>query len=174
MKTRELCIVAVMAALLCILAPLSVPIGPIPISLATFAIYLAGGLLGWKRALAATAVYILLGAVGVPVFAGFTGGAQKLLGVTGGYIVGYLPLAAIVGLSAERGKSRLSLPLGMMLGTAVLYAIGTAWFMIAMGRSLGAALGACVLPFLPGDALKIAAACGLCWALRRRLAPLLA
>ena len=102
MKTKDICTIAVLAALLCVVAPLSVPVGPIPISLASFAVYLAGAFLGWKRGTAAVAVYILLGAAGVPVFSGYEGGLQKLAGVTGGFILGYLPCAAVVGLAADR------------------------------------------------------------------------
>ena len=170
MKTKDLCVCAVMAALMCLAAPLSVPIGPIPISLATFIVYLAGALLGWKRGAAAVGVYILLGAVGLPVFSGYQGGVQKLLGVTGGYIVGYLPLAVITGLAADRMADRKwALPAAMVAGTAVLYALGTVWFMAMTGNSLGASMGMCVLPFLPGDAAKIAVATVLSVLVRPRL-----
>ena len=99
MKTRDITIVAVMAALLCVAGPLTVSIGPIPLSLATFVVYMAGAVLGAKRGTLAVAVYLLLGLVGLPVFSGFTGGLQKLIGVTGGYLVGYLPCALITGLA---------------------------------------------------------------------------
>ena len=174
MKTRDLCVCAIMAAILCVCAPLSVPVGPIPITLASFAVYLAGALLGLKRGTIAVAVYILLGALGLPVFSGFQGGLHKLAGVTGGFIVGYLPCAALTGLASDRfGKRHWALPVGMIAGTAALYAIGTVWFMISMGQSLPAALGACVLPFLPGDAVKIIAASGLTVSLGARLDPLI-
>lgn len=161
--TRNLVLCAMCAAIICVLAPISVPIGPVPISLATFAVMFAGCLLGWKWGTIATLVYILLGAIGVPVFAGWTAGAQIIAGMTGGYIVGYLPLALISGLVYDlAGRRRkgavryVSLVAGMVLGTAVLYILGTIWFMAVSGMDLGASLVACVLPFLPGDALKIA------------------
>ena len=161
MKTRDITIVAVMAALLCVAGPLTVSIGPIPLSLATFVVYMAGAVLGAKRGTLAVAVYLLLGLVGLPVFSGFTGGLQKLIGVTGGYLVGYLPCALITGLAVIPDSPEVGpcwrLPAFMALGTVVLYIIGTAWFMIQTKNSLGAALGLCVLPFLPGDAVKIAA-----------------
>ena len=94
------------------------------------------------------------------MFSGFSGGFQKLAGVTGGYLAGYLPCAFFAGLGAERAERegrKWILPAMMVLGTAVLYTVGTAWFMIQTGNGLGAALGLCVLPFLPGDAVKIAA-----------------
>ncbi|MBQ3269425.1 MAG: biotin transporter BioY [Clostridia bacterium] len=160
LNTREMTIIAVMAALICVAGPLTIAIGPIPLSLATFTVYLAGAVLGAKRGTLAVALYLLIGAVGVPVFSGFSGGVQKLVGVTGGYLVGYLPCAWLTGLGAGDDGTRLNwrLPAMMVAGTAVLYAIGTAWFMAQTKNPLGAALGMCVLPFLPGDAVKIIAA----------------
>ena len=170
MKTKDICLIGVLAALLCIGAPFTVPIGPIPISLASFVVYLAGALLGWKRGTLAVVVYLLLGAVGLPVFSGFQGGLQKLAGVTGGFLIGYIPCALITGAFADHAKDKKwMVPVGMVLGTAALYALGTIWFMVQTHNPLGAALGACVIPFLPGDAIKIAAATVLTLALRKRL-----
>lgn len=151
---------AVMAALICIAGPLTIAAGPVPLSLATFAVMLAGAVLGKKWGTAAAGLYLLIGIIGIPVFSGFSGGFQKLAGVTGGYLAGYLPCAFFAGLGAERAERegrKWILPAMMVLGTAVLYTVGTAWFMIQTGNGLGAALGLCVLPFLPGDAAKIAA-----------------
>lgn len=159
--------IALFAAIICIMAPFSLSVGVIPISLGTFAIYLAGGFLGGKKGIVAVCVYILLGAVGLPVFTGFTGGFAKLLGVTGGYIIGYIPLALITGIFAEKNKALL--PLGMILGTLACYAFGTAWFMISTGSELVPALLSCVVPFLVGDAIKIAAASAICIPLRSRV-----
>lgn len=170
MKAKDMTLTAVTAALICIAGPLSIAAGPVPLSLATFAVYLAGAVLGKKRGTLATALYLLIGIIGVPVFSGFSGGFQKLAGVTGGYLIGYLPCAFITGLGAERaekeGRAWL-LPLLMAAGTAVLYAIGTAWFVIQTGNAAGAALSLCVVPFLPGDAAKIAAATLLAAPVRR-------
>ena len=141
---KSMVFTAIMAALICIAAPFSLPVGLVPISLATFAVYLAGGL-------------------------------AKLLGVTGGYIIGYVPCALLSGLIYDRTKRVWTLPLGMVLGTAVCYLFGTAWFLVSTadgaitGASVAAALMACVVPFLPGDAIKIAAACALAMPLRARL-----
>ena len=161
MKIKDMTLTAVMAALICIAGPLVIPAGPIPLSLATFAIYLAGAILGKKWGTIAAGLYLLIGIIGVPVFSGFSGGFQKLAGVTGGYLVGYLPCAFLSGLGSEKTeklKKRWILPVMMTAGTAVLYGIGTAWFMIQTGNAIGAALSLCVIPFLPGDAVKIAAA----------------
>ena len=166
---RSMIFTAIMAAIICVCAPFSIPVPGllVPISLATFAVYLAGGVLGAKRGALAVLVYILIGAVGLPVFSGFSGGLAKLFGVTGGYIIGYIPCALLSGLIFERVKKAWALPLGMAAGTAACYIFGTAWFLVsttlAAGRPLtGAAVAAavmnCVVPFLVGDAIKIAAA----------------
>ena len=159
MKTKDLTQIALLSALICILAPWSVPVGPVPVTLATFAIYTVSAAAGKRKGVVAVLVYLLIGAIGLPVFSNFTGGAQKVLGVTGGYMVGYVPMAFITGWMAERfaGK-RWSAPAGMLLGTAVLYAFGTAWFMVVSGNGLAASLAMCVVPFLPGDIIKIVAA----------------
>lgn len=157
---KDMTLTAVTAALICIAGPMTIAAGPIPLSLATFAVYLAGAILGKKYGTLAAALYLLIGIIGVPVFSGFSGGLQKLAGVTGGYLIGYLPCAFFAGLGAERAEKegrKWILPAMMVLGTAVLYLIGTAWFIAQTGNTLGAALGLCVLPFLPGDAAKILA-----------------
>lgn len=169
--TRRLTLCAVMAAVTCVLAPISVPIGPISITGGTLALYLTACLLGGKWGLAATLVYLLLGFVGLPVFSNYMGGAARLLGPTGGYLVGYLPMVFIAGAAAEwsfrrfgggDGK-RVALAaalqfLGMALATAVLYAFGTAWYCLQAGVDLQKALAACVFPFIPFDLIKMAAA----------------
>lgn len=144
---------AIITALICVVSPIVLPIGAIPISLSTFMIYLTGMLLGAKYGSLAVFVYILIGMTGIPVFSGFSGGMQKIAGATGGYIVGYLPCVACVGL-ASGYKRRWILALGMAIGTAVLYGTGTAWFMFQSQTSLSIALTTCVLPFLPLDIAK--------------------
>ena len=173
MKTRDLTIIAVMAALICVAGPLSISIGPIPLSLASFAVYMAGAVLGAKKGTLAVGIYLLLGLVGLPVFSGFSGGFQKLIGVTGGYLVGYLPCALITGLAVKPDNPdsgpQWRLPAFMVLGTTVLYLIGTAWFMIQTRNTLAASMGMCVIPFLPGDAVKIVAASLLARPVRKAL-----
>lgn len=160
MKTKDMTLIAVMAALICVAGPLTIPVGPIPLSLATFAVYLAGSVLGRKKGTLAVALYLLIGIIGVPVFSGFSGGFQKLAGVTGGYLVGYLPCAYLSGVGAEKRDSIgwWFHPLMMTAGTILLYTVGTVVFMLHTGNALGAALGLCVVPFLIGDAIKITAA----------------
>lgn len=158
MKYKNLCLTALFAALLCVLSPLSIPIGAIPLSLATLAVYIASACLGKKGTLSVM-VFILLGAAGLPVFSGFQGGFSVLAGPTGGYILGYIPCAFIIGFAADRWhRRRLSLLLAMLAGTVVLYAVGTLQFMRLSGNPLLPSLAVCVVPFLPGDAVKILAA----------------
>ena len=169
-KVKRITLCAVLAALLCLLAPLSLPAGEIPLSLATLAVYLIACTVRPRYALTAVALYLLLGAVGVPVFSGFSGGVQKLTGITGGYLIGYLPCCAAVTLLVDRFEEKIAVyPLSMLLGTAVCYACGTAWFLLQTRTTLPAALAACVLPFLPGDAAKIAVACAVGIPVRKRL-----
>ena len=160
MKTRDMTLIAVMAALICAAGPLTIPAGPIPLSLATLAVYLAGSILGRKKGTLAVGLYLIIGIIGVPVFSGFSGGFQKLAGVTGGYLAGYLPCAYLSGMGGElREKTGWWFhTLMMVIGTVILYAVGTAVFMLHTGNALGAALSLCVIPFLPGDTVKIAAA----------------
>ena len=158
MKTKDMVTVGVFAAMICVFAPFSVPVGPIPISLASFAVYIASAL-GAKKGCAAVGIYILIGALGLPVFSGFSGGISKIAGLTGGYIIGYMFCALLSGIIIERaGNKKSAYPMAFIIGTAILYAFGTAWFMIQSGNGLYESLLACVIPFLIGDAVKIAAA----------------
>ncbi len=164
MKTKNLVLCAVCAAITCVLAPLSIPIsGMIPITLATFAVMLSGILLGGRFGALSQVIYLIIGAVGVPVCAGFTPALPKLLGPTGGYLVGYIPLAFVCGAiysmwgKKSRGVKKYAfMLLGMIAGAVVLYAFGTAWFCILNHVDVIYALTLCVVPFLIGDAIKIA------------------
>ena len=180
--TRQLTLCAVMAAVMCVLAPISIPIGPISITGGTLAIYLTAYLLGGRWGMAATLVYLLVGFAGLPVFSNYMGGAERLAGPTGGYLVGYLPMVLIAGMAAEltlrrfggrEGKGAaiaLALQfLGMVLATAVLYAFGTAWYCVQAGVELQKALAVCVFPFIPLDLAKIAAALAVGTPVQRRL-----
>lgn len=167
---RGMVFMAIFAAIICVAAPVSVQVGPIPITLATFAIYLAGAILGGKRGMVSVAVYIMLGAVGLPVFSNFNGGFTALLGPTGGYIIGYIPLVLLTGIFAEmNSKKHWTMIIGMFLGTVALYTFGTAWYMIMTGIGLGRALALCALPFIPGDALKIVCVSAIAMPLKSKL-----
>ena len=161
---------ALMAALMCVLCPVSVPIGPIPISLSILVILLTVYVLGTWRALVSYTVYLLLGAVGMPVFSGFQGGLAKLAGPTGGYLVGYLLLAFIGGMFIEKSKGNpVVSAVGLVLGDAACYVLGTAWFVFQMQCELGYALTVCVYPFIALDLAKIVVSCIVGALLRKRL-----
>lgn len=146
-----------MAALLGVLSPLSIPLsGNVPLSLASLMVMLSGTLLGSKEGTLSVFVYLLCGAFGLPVFAGYGSGMGVLFGVTGGFLMGYLPLAYLSGLFYERKRNFLSLLAGTLAGTSVLYLLGTLRFMALLKTDLEKALASCVLPFLPGDLIKIA------------------
>lgn len=151
---------ALFAAVLCAAAPFSIFIGPVPLSLATLMIYLAAGALDWKSGAVSVVLYVLLGMIGLPVFSGFEGGFQKIVGVTGGFIIGYIVCALGTGLVIALFRGKLwAYALGMVIGTILLYTCGTAWFMFQTRTALPASLALCVTPFLPGDAVKIVIAC---------------
>ena len=182
LDTRQLTLCAVMAAVMCVIAPISLPIGPISVTGGTLTVYLTAYLLGPWRGLAATAVYLLAGFAGLPVFSNYMGGAGRLIGPTGGYLVGYLPMMLLAGLAAEYALRRfagqgkkgqvpaLSITFfGMVLATVVLYAFGTAWYCVQAGVGLQAALAACVYPFIPFDLLKTVLALLIGVPVRRRL-----
>lgn len=152
----QICFMALMAALLCVLAPLSLPVGPVPITLATMVIYFTVYIIGPWAGTGSVCIYILLGIIGLPVFSGYAGGLGKIAGPTGGYILGYIFMALIGGLIIEKTKHNIwAAMLAWVLGTAVLYAFGTAWYIYLTNTSLAGAMGLCVLPFIPGDILKI-------------------
>ncbi len=157
-KTKELTLTALMAAIICILGPIAIPIpfSPVPISLTMVGIYLAVYALGMWRALAATALYLLLGLVGLPVFSGYAGGAAKLFGPTGGYLIGFLFTALISGFFIDRWwQNRLISTLGMVLGIAAAYVFGTAWLAYVNAMTFAQALAAGVLPYIGFDLVKI-------------------
>lgn len=161
---------ALMAAVLCILGPLALPIGPVPISLATFAVLLAAYVIGPIKSAISCLIYLAVGAIGLPVFSGFQGGFAKLAGPTGGYLLGYLFLALIAGYFIQHFNNKTWMHfIGMCLGTAVLYAIGTFWLAHVAGLSFGEAIAAGVLPFIPGDIIKMIVAIVLGRHIRTRL-----
>ena len=143
------------AVLIALCSWISVP-ATVPFTLQTFAVLLVCDLLGGRWGLVWVLLYLLLGAVGFPVFSGFSGGLGHLLGMTGGYILGYILAALVVALLRKHwGDSYWKLCLSMVIGVAVCYLFGTVWYMILTGTGLWVSLLNCVFPFLIGDALKI-------------------
>lgn len=147
---------ALMAAVLCVLGPMSLPIGPIPITLANLAVYLSVAILGMRGSFLSVLIYLLLGAAGMPVFSGYAGGLAKLVGPTGGYLAGYLLVAVIGGCFADLFSGKvIPTAIGMVLGTAALYFVGTLWFLFQTQSAVAYALSVCVYPFIPFDLGKI-------------------
>ena len=174
MKALDIAYIALGAALITICSWISIPTA-VPFTLQTFAVFAILSLLGGKRGTFATLIYILLGAVGAPVFAGFTGGLGVILGSTGGYIVGFLLTGLIYILFEKLGKKTLVLEIiAFVLGLAACYALGTVWFMAVYSRGNGpigalTALGWCVFPFIIPDLVKM----GLALVLARRVRPVI-
>ena len=152
----QITIIGLMAAVICILGPLSIPIGVVPISFTNLAIFFALYILGTKKATMSFIIYMLIGLVGVPVFSGFSGGPSKLLGPTGGYIIGFLFMTLISGFFIDRFIDKWYLcVVGMILGMTVCYSFGTIWLSYQADMPISAALTVGVLPFVPGDLAKI-------------------
>ena len=167
---RMLCLSAIFTALtvICTMINIPIPIGPVPINLATLSVLLAGGILGSKYGTLSQLCYLLMGAIGLPVFSNFSGGLAKLFGPTGGYIWGYILAAFLVGMIVERFGTKVRFMIvGMAVGSAGCYLLGTIWFIFVTGSTPAVALMTCVIPFLPGNTVKIAAACLLIPKLRK-------
>lgn len=164
MKTKDLAATGLMAALMAVCAWISVPTA-VPFTLQTFAIFLAVGVLGGKLGSLAVGVYLLLGAVGLPVYSGFRGGLGALAGTTGGYLVGFLLMALVMWLGEQLfGGGTPVFLLSGVAGLAVCYGFGTAWYLLLYTASAGpvslwAVLGSCVFPFLIPDGVKLVLAC---------------
>lgn len=166
-RTLDLVYIGLFAALIAVCAWIAVPL-TVSVTLQTFAVCLTAGLLGWKRATLAVAVYILLGMIGLPVFTGFNSGISAIAGPTGGYIVGFIFTAVITGLAADKCGGKMSYNiLFMTLGILTCYLFGTVWFVIAYKVSFASALSTCVFPFLVPDAVKIVLAAFLTGKLKR-------
>lgn len=158
---KSLTFTAMMAALCCIIGPLSIPLGEVPVSLQVLAVYLCVFALGMKLGTISVGLYLLLGFLGLPVFAGYSGGIQSLLGPTGGYIVGFAFTAFVMGfvmehIRVENKAAKVAVQiLAMVCGLVVCYLFGTLWFMYVMKMGLVESLTLCVMPFLLFDAIKM-------------------
>ena len=158
---------ALVAALTAAGAYIAIPIGPVPIVLQNLVVMLAGLLLGRRWGLISVCVYLVAGAIGLPVFAGGSGGIGKFIGPTGGYLLGFAVAVYLIGAISESGHGNLAVDLmAMITGTVIIYLFGVSWLKVVTGMSLSKAIAVGMLPFLPGDALKIAAAIPIAKALR--------
>lgn len=169
-STSTMAVVALMTAVLCVLSPCSIPIGPIPISLATFGLYLTVIVLGRKRAVMVCLLYLLIGFIGLPVYSGFMGGPSRLFGPTGGYLIGYLLLTMIAGFFVDNfPQNRYLCGLGLIIGTGFCYLLGTIWLAYQMKITFLEAFVLGVAPFLIGDIVKILTAIWIGMMIKRRM-----
>lgn len=154
----EMVLVSVMAAVLCVIGPFTIPVGMVPVSLLPVVLYLTVYVLGMWKASVSCLIYIGIGLIGLPVFSGYSGGPGMLLGPTGGYIFGYLLLTLCSGFCVERSVKRRWHLLGMIAGLLLCYLLGTIWLMTMMQLTPGQAVLTGVAPFVLFDLLKIVAA----------------
>lgn len=171
---RSLCQIALFAAIIAVCSQIQIPM-TVPFTMQTFAVFSALAILGGKNGTISILIYIALGAVGIPVFAGFSGGIGVLFGTTGGYIIGFLFTALIYWLLTHFFGTKLPIMIAALaLGLIVCYAFGTAWFMLVYTRKveaigLATALGWCVFPFILPDCVKLALAILIAKRLPKRL-----
>ncbi|GIV84905.1 MAG: biotin transporter BioY [Candidatus Roseilinea sp.] len=151
---RDAAMVLLGSWLVAALAQIVIPLQPVPITGQTLGVLLVGAALGWRRGALALVAYVLQGAAGLPFFAGGASGVARLLGPTGGYLIGFIFAAALTGWLSERGWDRRfwGTLLAMALGNAIIYAIGVPWLAQFVGWPRALEVG--LLPFLPGDAIK--------------------
>ena len=155
--TSQMTLTAIMAAIICILGPLSIPlpISPVPISFTNLAIYLTTCLLGWKLGCISYLIYLFIGLIGLPVFSSFSSGIGKLLGPTGGYLIGFIAMSIICGFTFEKFSNRFARIIGLIIATAVAYIFGTFWLSYEANLTFVQSLWAGVIPYIPGDFIKI-------------------
>lgn len=166
---QDICSIAIMTAITAVMAQISIPMPlGVPMTMQTFAITLAGIVLGSKKGGMSILVYVLLGAIGVPVFAGFSGGFQNLVGPTGGFIISFPIMAYLIGLGVEFKKKELFV-LFLVLGTVSNYVVGVILFCVVTQSPVATGITACVLPFIPTAIIKAVVASVLGLELRKRL-----
>ncbi|MGL5258994.1 MAG: biotin transporter BioY [Lachnospiraceae bacterium] len=155
LKLNDLCMIGMFSAVIVIMAQLAIPMpSGVPMTMQTFAITLAAIVLGAKRAALATSVYLLIGAIGLPVFANFTGGLSSLVGPTGGFLISFPIMAFVIGLGNYKKNKALFL-FYLIIGTVLNYFIGCIMFSYLMEQSLTYAFTVCVLPFIPTTIIKM-------------------
>lgn len=158
LSTKNIITYSLFAALTAVFSQISIPLQftPVPINLATLSVLMSGALLGSRGGALSQIVYVLLGTIGIPVFAQLTGGIGILLGPTGGYIIGYILAAFVTGIIVEKTKHNIFFYLiAMTIGIITCYTVGTMWFMFITKTDLIKSLSMCVIPFIIGDVLKI-------------------
>src|SRR3972149_6292301 len=153
---RDLTLIVVGSLLVALFAQIEIPLQPVPITGQTFAVLLVGAALGSKRGAASLALYLAEGTLGLPFFSGGAHGLSYIVGATGGYLVGFVLAAYVIGLLAERGLERSVRTsfVPFLVGTVIIYACGVSWLAVVIG-SFSKAITAGLLPFLIGDTIKL-------------------
>lgn len=156
LSTRDLCMIGLWTAVIVIMAQISIPMPlGVPMTMQTFAITMAGVVLGGKKGFIATAIYVLLGAIGIPVFANFSGGLSYIVGPTGGFILSFPIMAWIIGLGIDyKDQSKVVFIGAIVVGTIINYVIGVIMFCALTGSGVGVGITACVVPFIPTAIIK--------------------
>ncbi|WP_455544480.1 biotin transporter BioY [Intestinibacter sp.] len=157
LTTREIILCGLFAALISILAQISIPLPftTVPLTLQVFGIAITGLILGYKCGFIATLIYLILGGIGIPVFAQFSGGIGVLFGPTGGFLLGYPLMAFIIGYVREKFQSQILTAISMVVGLAIIYTSGTIMFSFVTGNTIIQSLLYCVVPFVAVDLLKL-------------------
>lgn len=170
LSIQEICSIAIMTAITAVMAQISIPLPMmVPMTMQTFAVTLAGIVLGSKCGSIAMGIYLLLGAVGVPVFSGFKGGLQSLVGPTGGFLLSFPLMAYIIGKGMELRKQKGMFVLLLCVGTISNYVVGVLMYCVVMDSSVWTAITACVLPFVPSAVIKAVLAAVMGLQLRKQL-----
>lgn len=171
MSVRDICYAGLFAAVIAVMAQISIPMPlGVPMTMQTFAITLAAVVLGAKLSALSSLIYLILGAVGIPVLANFSGGFDKFVGPTGGFLISFPLMAFIIGWGAEHRKDfKGAYVLALIVGTVVNYVVGVALFCVVTNGSVAAGITACVLPFIPTAIIKAVLASVIGFGVRSRI-----
>ena len=171
MSVRDICYAGLFAAVIAVMAQISIPMPMgVPMTMQTFAITLAAVVLGSKLSTISSLIYIIMGAVGLPVLANFSGGFDKFVGPTGGFLLSFPLMAFIIGWGAEHRKDfKGAYVIALVVGTVVNYVVGVAMFVVVAHSTVAVGITACVLPFIPTAIIKAVLACAIGLNLRKRI-----
>ena len=171
MSVRDICYASLFAAVIAVMAQISIPMPMgVPMTMQTFAITLAAVVLGSKLSTISSLIYIIMGAVGLPVLANFSGGFDKFVGPTGGFLISFPLMAYIIGLGVEhRNAFKGAFVTAVVVGTLVNYVVGVALFVVVAHSTIAVGISACVLPFIPTAIIKAVLACAIGLNLRKRI-----
>lgn len=171
MSVRDICYAGLFAAVIAVMAQISIPMPMgVPMTMQTFAITLAAVVLGSKLSTISSLIYIIMGAVGLPVLANFSGGFDKFVGPTGGFLISFPLMAFIIGWGAEHRKDfKGAYVIALVVGTVVNYVVGVAMFVVVAHSTVAVGITACVLPFIPTAIIKAVLACAIGLNLRKRI-----